>query len=199
MTARLLLALALLPAATATAEVYRWVDEQGTVHFSDEPPAAGAEPMPLKSPAVVSVPSPTQGAAQGSAARQGEDEAEGASAYKALEITAPSEGEIIFQTLPVVEVAFELSPALQVGADHRVAIVLDGEPVAETRNAGATIADVLPGPHTVAAQVLDAEGRRLIGSPPVSFFVRRRSAIAGPNPPGVNPPAVSAPAFPRAP
>lgn len=197
MTARLLLALALLPAATALAEVYRWVDEQGIVHFSDEP-TAGAELVPLKSPAVVSLPSPAQGTARGEKAPQDDDDVQDA-AYKALKITAPSEGEIIFQTLPVVNVAFELSPALQVGQDHRVLIVFDGEPVAETRDSTATVADVLPGPHTASVQVLDAEGRRLIGSPPVSFFVRRRSAIAGPNPPGVNPPAVSAPAFPRAP
>ncbi len=199
MITRLLLALVLLPATPAMAEVYRWVDEQGAVHFSDEAPSAGAEPMQLKSPGVVSLPPLAQKDARGEdAASQAVGAAEGA-AYEALEVTAPSEGEILYQTLPVVNVAFELSPALQVGEDHQVVIMLDDQPVAETRDSGATIADVLPGPHTVSVQVLDAERRPLIGSPPVSFFVRRRSAIAGSDPPGVTSPAVSAPAFPRMP
>lgn len=196
MITRLLLALVLLPATPAMAEVYRWVDEQGAVHFSDEAPSAGAEPMQLKSPGVVSLPPLAQKDAGGEDAAS--QAAQGAT-YEALEITAPSEGEILYQTLPVVNVAFELSPALQVGEAHHVVIMLDGQPVAETRDSGATIADVLPGPHTVSVQVLDAERRPLIGSPPVSFFVRRRSAIAGSDPPGVTSPAVSAPAFPRVP
>lgn len=199
MTTRLLLALVLLPATPALAEVYRWVDEQGAVHFSDEAPTASAEPMRLKSPGVVSLPTPAQEDAGGEdAAPEAAGAAQGA-AYEALEVTAPSEGEILYQTLPVVNVAFELSPALRAGEDHQVVIMLDGQAVAETRDSGATIADVLPGPHTVSVQVLDAERRSLIGSPPVSFFVRRRSAIAGSDPPGANSPAVAAPAFPRRP
>jgi len=40
----LLLCLAVIP---VRAEVYRWVDEQGTVHFGDRPPAAAVEPLEI--------------------------------------------------------------------------------------------------------------------------------------------------------
>ena len=43
---RLLLIAALLP-ALATAEIYRWTDEQGRVHFGQRP-VAGAEPVEVK-------------------------------------------------------------------------------------------------------------------------------------------------------
>lgn len=44
------LILVLLPALTA-AEVYRWVDENGNVHFGDRaPPARQAEQVPIEAP-----------------------------------------------------------------------------------------------------------------------------------------------------
>jgi hypothetical protein len=39
--------IALLSAGPAAAEVYRWVDEAGKVHFGDRPPDAGAETLDL--------------------------------------------------------------------------------------------------------------------------------------------------------
>ena len=43
----LALMLALIFALPAAAEVYRWVDENGVVHYTDKPPAPGAEPAKL--------------------------------------------------------------------------------------------------------------------------------------------------------
>lgn len=47
---RLLLIATLLP-ALATAEIYRWTDEQGRVHFGQRP-VAGAEPVQVRPQAV---------------------------------------------------------------------------------------------------------------------------------------------------
>ncbi len=44
------LALCALAPATAVADVYTWVDEQGTVHFQDAPPTAGKGARKLASP-----------------------------------------------------------------------------------------------------------------------------------------------------
>jgi hypothetical protein len=52
-----LLVLLGLPLA-ATAEMYRWVDANGQVHYSDSPPPAGA-----KSPKTIDMPSPAPAAA----------------------------------------------------------------------------------------------------------------------------------------
>ena len=43
-----LLAALLSGASTATAEVYKWVDEDGRVHFGDRPQAEDAEAIELK-------------------------------------------------------------------------------------------------------------------------------------------------------
>lgn len=52
-------ACALLPAAAAVraAEVYKWVDEQGHVHFGDKPPEQGAEKLEIDTHAPAQDPS----------------------------------------------------------------------------------------------------------------------------------------------
>lgn len=41
------LSLAVLGLQTASAEVYKWIDAEGRVYFSDRPPQAGAETVPM--------------------------------------------------------------------------------------------------------------------------------------------------------
>ncbi|MBI3171227.1 MAG: DUF4124 domain-containing protein, partial [Hydrocarboniphaga effusa] len=43
----LLFALLFLAAASASAEVYKWVDEKGVVHYTDQPPSQNARPAKL--------------------------------------------------------------------------------------------------------------------------------------------------------
>lgn len=69
MTTRLVIALALLAAALhpgpALAQVYTWVDKDGTVHFGEEPPADGQRArtieLPEEEPASAQAPEPNGG------------------------------------------------------------------------------------------------------------------------------------------
>ena len=66
MIARTALATLLLVAAPAGAELYKWVDDDGTVHFSDRAPDEGAERVelePINSVAPVDGLEPAEGAA----------------------------------------------------------------------------------------------------------------------------------------
>ncbi len=44
-----LLTVTLALAATASAEIYKWTDDQGNTHYSDKPPATQAEVLDIKS------------------------------------------------------------------------------------------------------------------------------------------------------
>ena len=44
-----ILAVTLTVAATASAEIYRWTDDQGNTHYSDKPPATQAEILDIES------------------------------------------------------------------------------------------------------------------------------------------------------
>ncbi len=44
-----LITVTLAVAATASAEIYKWTDDQGNTHYSDKPPATQAEVLDIKS------------------------------------------------------------------------------------------------------------------------------------------------------
>lgn len=173
--------LTLSPAAVAQ-EVYRWVDENGVVHYSDQE-HEGAEKVTIRTPQ--SYESTLDGDPQGfdpaAAAEAGDD----ALSYTDIRIVSPPDGEAIWATGGVYTVEVETVPALQPG--HRITLSLNGTelpgmPVAST-SIGVT--GLVRGEHTLQAAVVDASGQMLIFSPDITFHVlqasihqpqRRRSA-----------------------
>ena len=46
----------------ASADVYKWVDDQGRVHYGDRPPEPNTEPLPLQPATVPAQPAPSEDA-----------------------------------------------------------------------------------------------------------------------------------------
>ncbi len=83
---RLLFAFLILTAASANAELSKWVDQQGKVHYSDRPPV-GVEATPVRAaPPPASAPAPSKSYSEREAelrkARQSEAEASERSALQ---------------------------------------------------------------------------------------------------------------------
>ena len=176
------LCLALPAAAFGGAEVYRWVDTDGQVHFSDRP-SPGAERVAID----VTPPGSTTvaGASSSGSAPIAGQNASAATAYESLTIQSPEQEQTLWNIGGQLDVAVAPQPALQPG--HRLQLVLDGQAVAELEP-GTTrtrLSDVYRGQHTLLAKIQDASGATLIQSPPVTFYVQQRSVAS--NPPAVNP------------
>jgi len=171
------LCLALSAAASGGVEVYRWVDDEGQVHYSDRP-SPGADRVaidvaPPGSTPVAGAPPPERRPA---AARNQSV----AAAYDSLTIQAPGQDETLWNIAGQLDVAVALQPPLQAG--HRVQLLLDGRPVAELEP-GATrtrLSDVYRGQHTLQGAIQDESGATLMQSAPVTFYVQQ-SAL-GTNP-----------------
>ena len=109
-----------LAAGTVLAQAYKWVDEDGVVHYSDRP-HVGAERVQLPSdgnrprPA----PPPVRSNAAGDAG-DADDAAEDSTAfrYEALTIGAPLAEETLWNIEGVLNVTLNLQPALQTGPSH---------------------------------------------------------------------------------
>jgi hypothetical protein len=152
--------------------VWRWVDEDGVVHFSDTP-VEGAEQID------VSEASRTTGtrvfAAQpsitGDAPRQ-EEEPEEPFGYESFTIESPKAEETLWNIEGVLNVSLSLSPPLQRG--HQIRVYLDGTPrtVNGTRF---TIDEVWRGVHNIQAEVIDQTGKLMIRTPPNRFYVQQNS------------------------
>ena len=168
---RILLLLALfgtmLPAVAA---VYRWVDPNGEVHYSDQP-GPGTEEVKLRE-ATVYTPAPV---GDTTPASTGQGKADETPDYKSMSIAAPANDEAIRSNQGLVDVSLTLQPALMKG--HRIRIYLDGQPASgELNTTQITLQNVDRGTHTLQASVIDAQGNEVIRSPSVTFHLLRVSA-----------------------
>lgn len=164
-----------LAAGVAPADVYRWVDEDGTVHYSDEP-REGAERLELGEPATVQT--PDAGAAPAREEPEAPEEAEREAddeGYERFAITSPQPEQTIQSAPGRVPVALALQPQLREG--HAVTLLLDGEPVQQSPLEGLelTLEPVDRGTHTLEARVTDDRGEVLARTDRVTFYLHRPS------------------------
>lgn len=163
---------ALAVASVALGQAYRWVDEDGVVHFSDRP-EPGAEEIQLpesrpdRRPPVRPAPTSTSSANDAEPAEQ-----EQPFSYESLTVASPAAEETLWNIESVLNVTLDLQPALKRG--HRVRVYFDGTP----RLVGGLsfqIEEVFRGVHNVQAEILDETGRMMIRSIPNRFYVQQNS------------------------
>jgi Domain of unknown function (DUF4124) len=147
-----------------TTTVYRWVDAQGVVHYSDQPhPHAqklevrGAQTFSALPPGETSSPAPE--ASEPSAA-----------AYQSCAIAQPADQQMlmnVYQTTAEVQT----SPQLRQGDEVR--LFVDGKQVA---GSGTSFTfPVVRGQHSVQAVIEDSTGQIVCETSTVTFFVHQPS------------------------
>ncbi|MCG8435846.1 MAG: DUF4124 domain-containing protein [Gammaproteobacteria bacterium] len=161
-----------LPAFAAT--TYKWVDEDGKVHYSDTP-VEGAEEVRL--PDVTTFDAPDLPA--GSPAPSNSQPPAPKPQYSKFALTSPAVDEVIWTNEGIVTVQFEVDPPLQKG--HYVAFYLDGERLekADVEGTTATLQRVFRGTHTLYAVVFGPTGQQKIKSKPITFHVQRHVRRGG--------------------
>ncbi len=162
--------LGLLAATAVMAEAYRWVADDGVVHYSDRP-HEGAEAFEL---ATYSGPPPaprntTTRPAQSRALEQRQQE-QSQFRYEVLRISAPGAEETLWNINGVLNVSLAVTPALQPG--HRVRAYFDGQ---QRLVSGATfqVQEVWRGVHNLQVEIIDATGKLLMRSQPNRFYVQQ--------------------------
>lgn len=178
----LLVILSLLLAAPVSAEVYRYVDEDGTVVFTDQRPSQDAQPMNLPELTVMDSPKPVP---RQSGAESSEQDDEAKPVYPDLTMLSPKREETFQGTgnrLPVRMVSRqELRPGDQ------VVIFLDGQEQAKAQSMSVDLDQVPRGSHQVRAEIRDGEDRVVGETGPVTFHMKQHSRQHQ-NQPMVNPP-----------
>ena len=155
--------------AAATADAWRWVDEDGVVHFSDTP-VEGAERIDVSTASrttgarVFTPPPPTR------AGSEPAPEPEEAISYESLTIASPAAEETLWNIEGTLNVSLALSPGLQSG--HRIRVYFNGEP-RMVNSTSFTIDEVWRGVHNIQAEVLDETGKLMIRSQPNRFYVQQ--------------------------
>lgn len=169
-----LLCMWLAMSAAGAAEVYRYVDPENGVTFSDTP-RPGAEriviPEARRVPAAT-VPDPARAPASTSDVPTGT-----AAGYTDVRITDPVDEDTVRDNSGNLIVSVATSPALQTEFGHRLQLLLDGAPVEIGTASNFALSGVERGSHTLEARVLGLDDAPLATSPAVTFYLHRASKL----------------------
>lgn len=168
---RLLLAVtSFLMINVAHAQIYKWIDSQGVVHFSDKP-HPGSEQIiipnvPGYSPPVGQNTGSQQNQEQQSTAQEEQNQ------YTKIAIIQPLNEATIRNNQGFVLVAVEMEPALADG--DNLQLVFDGAPMGEPQpNLVFQLNGIYRGKHTLAVQIINSEGEVLLTSENITIFMHR--------------------------
>lgn len=166
-----------LPVLAGT--IYRWVDSEGVVHYSDQP-HKGAKQVNLNAPQVIDFKLPAPERAEDRPPK------EQAVPNYSVAILAPADGTTLRPIENQVHVRVKVTPAL--GPTALLQYAFDGKPLAEPTTAlRALIKQVYRGTHTLTVSVLSGKGDNL-ESASSTFYVHQHSILNNPNSgPGPNP------------
>jgi hypothetical protein len=186
MRTALLLLLALAAAAssgTASAsDVWKWVDEKGITHYSDQP-VPGATKIEVRAGNIAQGPENAPPAASDSPSA-----AAAVTKYRNFEIWRPETDQVFSNTGGQVNVEIRIEPGI--GPGHTVNLYLDGKVVTGfARNAMSySLSGVPRGTHNVTATVTDQRGTQIQETKSVVFTVRQESIAQPPVGPSQRPP-----------
>src|SRR5689334_10379600 len=143
------LTLSLLSGVAMAATVYKWVDEQGITHYSDQPHPGGKEIDVQAKNLVSSSPSAASSTGASTAAKP----ANGATGVRyTCDLIRPENDEVFLNT-STVSMRLRLEPALQAG--DQIAIALDGKRLDKQPTTGSefVVNDVERGSHQLMIAV----------------------------------------------
>ena len=163
------------------AEIYKIVDEDGNVVFTDIPPKDNPKSYEIKpsssyQPPSTDIESPEDGQRGASFGPTAEElEAQNQITYTAIEFAFPAEDQAIRENSGTVTFSLRVDPALQ--GDHTIQFSVDGQVVQEAASTSFTVEHMDRGTHVVHAQILDTHGVVLASSNPRTFHLQRISVL----------------------
>jgi hypothetical protein len=145
------------------ATVYKWLDSNGNVMFSDKPhPGAQEIQIPnVQTYSAPKIPAPSLPDESKSEVQE--------TAYK-ISIVQPDEQTTIRNPQGYVSVIVEVKPSLKKG--NQVQLLLDDTPVGSPQESTVfALQNILRGSHTLTAKVLNPIGNVLTSSDEVTFYM----------------------------
>jgi hypothetical protein len=166
-------------ALAAQATVYRWVDADGVLHFSDQP-HQGATEIQVAEPQTYSAPkvAPVNGAAAAAASAKTRNVN---FRYTNCSVGSPA-AESSVVDVETLGVSVGVEPGLR--PTDRISLYYDGGAV--PGSGGTSTSFQINGPergtHTLSVSISDANGAIVCQSGPLNFYVHQPSTLAPQNP-----------------
>ena len=156
---------ALLYAFTVSAGLYKGLDEEGNVIYSDKPFENSQQFTP---PAITVVDAPKVPPKKEEVAEEQTAETK----YTKFSITAPKNNQTIWN-VPDLTVALQLTPALDTAAGHTTWLLMDGKPlVKKSQSLLLQIGRADRGQHTLQAQVKNKKGKIIKRTKTITIHIK---------------------------
>jgi hypothetical protein len=154
------------------AGIYKWVDENGEVIYSDKPRTENMKehtPPALQiTPAIKPKPK-TEETVEAPVA---------VTSYTKFDITSPVNDETIRDAAGSFGVKLALEPALDVTAGHYINLQIDGKTrVSKTTKQDINLKFIDRGSHSISAEIRDVTGKLLKASNSVTIHLHRTSTL----------------------
>lgn len=174
--------LAFLLAITVTplvAQVYKVVDKDGNVTFTDQPPEDGSKPIKLAPISVIETPEyvkpPEPAAAPDPTLEEGAEKElslkDARKIYRDFAIISPGQEESVWKPEGPIAVAWSTGAALKKGME--VTLFLDGKVHLTTTQPIIPLSGMDRGEHTIKAELRDSKNGLVATSETITFFVRQ--------------------------
>ncbi|RLA03748.1 MAG: hypothetical protein DRQ45_02260 [Gammaproteobacteria bacterium] len=169
---RMIQVLLLMASAAVQAEVYKSINADGEVIYSDQP-GRGAERVQMPAlPTYTPQPVRTLSRSTRPAVQQIN--------YEHFTLSSPANEATVRNNLGTVQITTVLTPALMSSLGHSIQYYLDGVAHgAAIDRTTLTLANVDRGQHQLSASVLDASGNVLISTSETTVFIKRNSKLHG--------------------
>jgi len=186
----------LVSATPLMAQVYKIVDKDGNVTYTDQAPADGSPPIELRPISVIEAPIYATAPA---ATQEDSVSADGKEMsltylrknYQDFAIVSPQQEESVWRPEGPIPVAWNTQFALQDGM--QVTLFLDGKKHSSTTQQMVAMTGLERGEHVLTAELRDVKNRVIAKAEPVTFFVRQPGLYdraLNDSPPVVVPPPV---------
>ena len=163
--------------SSAVAEMYKWVDEEGNISYSDQPPFKGAHK--LEAPAISTVPAtdvPEKQAVTSTEPSKSKDDK--STRYSYLEITSPVNDATIRNNEGNFSLSITIKPELDSKYGHYFSVLLDGKTVQDkVYVTSASLKNIDRGTHKISVAVKNDKGKVLSKSKSITVHLHRQSAI----------------------
>ena len=164
----LLLCITLTLLTSVSADVYRTLDEDGNVIYTDKP-STDAEKIRIDEIQTISPPAvkdfkykPPAKAVE--------------SIYTKLEVVNPANDQVFTGGTGDVTVSVLVQPALNTALGDRLILYMDGKKQADSTSTSFAFTNLDRGTHTTKVDVVNKDGKSLKSSVPVSFTIHRPTA-----------------------
>ena len=162
------------------AEVYKTVDENGNVTYTDQPPADGSKPIELAPISIIEAPT-YEKAPEATGDEDAEKEMSLAymrRVYKDFAIISPAQDESVWRPDGPVAVTWGVRTELQPGM--QVTLYVDGQIHTTTAQPMVPLVGLDRGEHTLKAELRDARNRVVVTAETVTFYVRQPNLFTNP-------------------